>query len=79
MSPIAIASDQHPEDTGLGRGIQKSPLPRPPLVSSGSLNSFEKFDHTNVIGTEFPDLQLSQILDDDAKIRDLAILGMCSS
>ena len=46
-----------------------------PLTYSGSLNSFEQFDVTNVIGREFPKLQLSEILADDDKIRDLAILG----
>lgn len=47
-----------------------------PLTYSGSLDSFEQFDVTYVIGREFPKLQLSEILDDDTKIRDLAILGM---
>jgi hypothetical protein len=46
-----------------------------PLEYSGSLNAFEHFDVTAVIGREFPKLQLSQIVDDDAKIRDLAITG----
>ncbi|RMD44536.1 hypothetical protein DV735_g559, partial [Chaetothyriales sp. CBS 134920] len=35
---------------------------------------YKNFDVTNVIGREFPDLQLSEILHDDTKIRDLAIL-----
>jgi len=46
-----------------------------PLKSSGSLDSYEQFDVTAVIGREFPALQLSSILHDDNKIRDLAILG----
>ena len=50
-----------------------------PLKYSGSLDSFEHFDVTGVIGREFPKLQLSQILDDDIKIRDLAITGETSS
>jgi hypothetical protein len=45
------------------------------LSYSGTLDSYEQFDVTNVIGREFPTLQLSEILHDDAKIRDLAILG----
>ncbi|KAK4458541.1 alpha-ketoglutarate-dependent sulfonate dioxygenase, partial [Cladorrhinum samala] len=45
-----------------------------PLTYSGSLDSYEHFDVTGVIGREFPTLQLSEILHDDAKIRDLAIL-----
>ncbi len=46
-----------------------------PLRYTGSLDSYEHFDVTAVIGREFPTLQLSEILHDDAKIRDLAILG----
>ncbi len=46
-----------------------------PLKYSGSLDTYEHFDTTAVIGREFPTLQLSHILHDDAKIRDLAILG----
>ena len=45
-----------------------------PLKYSGSLDSYESFDTTGVIGREFPALQLSEILHDDDKIRDLAIL-----
>ncbi|KAK3631164.1 hypothetical protein LTR22_021171 [Elasticomyces elasticus] len=48
---------------------------REPLKYSGSLDEYESFDVTNVIGKEFPALQLSQILSDDTKIRDLAITG----
>ncbi|KAE8445403.1 hypothetical protein EG329_013416 [Mollisiaceae sp. DMI_Dod_QoI] len=44
-----------------------------PLKYSGTLDAYENFDVTSVIGREFPKLQLSQIVDDDAKIRDLAI------
>jgi hypothetical protein len=46
-----------------------------PLKYSGSLDIYEHFDSTSVIGREFPKLQLSQIIDDDAKTRDLAITG----
>lgn len=46
-----------------------------PLTYSGSLDSYDHFDLTAVIGREFPKLQLSEILSDDDKIRDLAILG----
>lgn len=52
---------------------QSSAFPEP-LAYSGTLDSYESFDVTNVIGREFPKLQLSEILSDDAKIRDLAIL-----
>ena len=46
-----------------------------PLKYSGSLDEYESFDVTSVIGREFRNLQVSQILHDDRKIRDLAILG----
>lgn len=46
-----------------------------PLKYSGSLDQYKSFDVTNVIGREFPELQLSDILNDDTKIRDLAITG----
>lgn len=46
-----------------------------PLKYSGSLDEFENFNVTSIIGREFPKLQLSRILEDDTKIRDLAITG----
>ncbi|EXJ89612.1 hypothetical protein A1O3_02679 [Capronia epimyces CBS 606.96] len=48
--------------------------PRRPLQYSGSLDGYQSFDLTPVIGREFPTLQLSSLLGDDRKIRDLAIL-----
>ncbi|EXJ80743.1 hypothetical protein A1O3_07027 [Capronia epimyces CBS 606.96] len=44
-----------------------------PLKYSGSLDEYESFDVTSVIGKEYPKLQLSSIVNDDTKIRDLAI------
>ncbi|KAL4946318.1 hypothetical protein BDV06DRAFT_218448 [Aspergillus oleicola] len=46
---------------------------REPLKYSGSLDEFKSFDVTPIIGREFPDTQLTDILNDDQKIRDLAI------
>ena len=46
-----------------------------PLQSSGSLEQYEHSSVTPIIGEEFSKLQLSDILSDDQKIRDLAILG----
>ena len=46
-----------------------------PLKYSGSLDEYESFDVTKVIGREFPSLQISSILNDDTKVRDLAITG----
>lgn len=62
-------------DNPLKKQIATTRLIREPLKYSGSLDNYESFDVTNVIGREFPKLQLSEILNDDAKIRDLAILG----
>ena len=47
-----------------------------PLSNTGSLDGEEQFDVTAVIGREFPKLQLTEILKDDDKLRDLAVLGM---
>jgi hypothetical protein len=49
-----------------------------PLHPSQSLDKFEHFDVTPVIGTEFKDVQLTSLLsapNSDELIRDLAILG----
>lgn len=47
-----------------------------PLVYSGSLDEYKSFDVTPVIGREYPEARLVDILKDDVKIRDLAIQGM---
>ncbi|KAL4922397.1 taurine catabolism dioxygenase TauD, TfdA family protein [Aspergillus aurantiobrunneus] len=44
-----------------------------PLKYSGTLDQYESFDVTAAIGKEFRTLQLSDIVHDDAKIRDLGI------
>jgi hypothetical protein len=49
-----------------------------PLKYTGSLDQYKSLEITPVIGREYPTLQLSEILTDDAKIRDLAILGKSS-
>lgn len=54
------------------------PLQRARLRYSGSLDSFRAFDVTTVIGREFPELQLSDLLNadnSDEVLRDLAITG----
>jgi hypothetical protein len=38
-------------------------------------DEYKSFDLTSAIGREFSTLQLSEILHDDAKIRDLGIIG----
>jgi hypothetical protein len=47
-----------------------------PLKYSGSLDAFKSHEVTPVIGREYPDLNLVDILEDDEKLRDLAVLGM---
>jgi hypothetical protein len=44
-----------------------------PLKYSGSLDTYQSFDVTNIIGREYPTSSLLSILKDDAQIRDLAI------
>jgi hypothetical protein len=46
-----------------------------PLRYSGTLDQYKSLDVTPVIGREFPTAQLSEILSDDEKVRDLAITG----
>ncbi|TVY23037.1 putative alpha-ketoglutarate-dependent sulfonate dioxygenase [Lachnellula hyalina] len=55
-------------------GLTQSASYPTPLVYSGTLDHYESFDLTSIIGREFPNLQITDILSDDAKIRDLAIL-----
>jgi hypothetical protein len=47
-----------------------------PLVDSGSLNEYKFVESTPIIGREYPEAKLVDILKDDAKIRDLAIQGI---
>ncbi|RAO67585.1 uncharacterized protein BHQ10_003597 [Talaromyces amestolkiae] len=46
---------------------------REPLKYSGSLDEYKSFDVTPIIGREFSDVQLTDILNDDQKLRDLAV------
>ena len=78
--PVAIAdlTNGHdlpvqPPSTKEAAAPSKFPTP---LVYSGSLDQYEHFDVTAVIGREYPTIQLSEIVKDDAKLRDLAITGM---
>lgn len=79
MSPAAIEPEIAPAIPTIVNGVKKlssndNAPQREPLASSGSLDQYESFDVTNIIGREFPTLQLSQIVQDDRKVRDLAIL-----
>ena len=50
-----------------------------PLEYSGLLEQYNYADLTPVIGREFTNLQLSDIVGDDNKVRDLAITGKFGS
>ncbi len=54
---------------------KESKFPKP-LKYVGALDGYKSFDITPVIGREFPNVQPTEILKYDAKIRDLAITSM---
>lgn len=47
----------------------------PRMHTSGALDMYAYIDIASALGREYPDLQLSGIVADDAKIKDLAITG----
>ncbi len=60
----------------LSKGISNNH--REPLKYSGSLDKFDSFEATTIIGREFPTMQLSDLMTSprrDEYIRDLAIIG----
>ncbi|KAH7379850.1 hypothetical protein BKA64DRAFT_736505 [Cadophora sp. MPI-SDFR-AT-0126] len=73
-SPTPSKARTIPEIKKSVAGLTQSASFAAPLQYSGSLDTYESFDVTNVIGREFPKLQLTDILNGDEKIRDLAIL-----
>ena len=77
MAPPAADVDLAPETvtTLPVKTLDSTSTNKGPLKYSGSLDQYPHVDVTNVIGREFVDLQLSQILGDDNKLRDLAITG----
>lgn len=77
MAPSAL--DTKPNDAShvvvkTASPSAKSKLPGP-LQYAGTLDQYESFDLTSVIGHEFPHLQLVEVLRDDDKMRDLALIG----
>lgn len=78
-SPLKQSVRTIPEIKKSISGITQSPSFPAPLQYTGSLDEYESFDVTSVIGREFPKLQISDILSDEKKIKDLAILGSRSS
>lgn len=74
MAPGAI-------DPAYDISSKKQSLKTAPLKSSGSLDKFEQDDVTPVIGTEFPKVNLVELLNapnSDELIRDLAIKSILS-
>ena len=58
-------------------GPRASPK-RTPMRYGGSLDNYKSFDVTTIIGREFPELQLSDLMNasnSDELLRDLAITG----
>ena len=58
-------------------GSRASPK-RTPMRYGGSLDNYKSFDVTTIIGREFPELQLSDLMNasnSDELLRDLAITG----
>ncbi|PYI34340.1 taurine catabolism dioxygenase TauD, TfdA family protein [Aspergillus indologenus CBS 114.80] len=53
----------------------KTPSFPKPMRVSGALNEYTYTEVAPALGRDYPDLQLSSILNDDAKIRDLAIVA----
>jgi hypothetical protein len=45
------------------------------MCTSGALDMYAYVDATNALGRKYVGLQLSSIVSDDSKIRDLAITG----
>lgn len=81
MAPnIDVVQNIPVKTKGVGLDASASPSKKPellrqPLKYSGALDGYRKFQVTPVIGVEYPELQLSEILKDDAKLRDLAVTG----
>ncbi|KAH8812819.1 hypothetical protein F5884DRAFT_843929 [Xylogone sp. PMI_703] len=77
MKPVASSSHTTRSIPKVERsfdGLTKSASFPTPLTYSGTLDHYESFDVTAIIGREYPKLQLTEILKDDAKLRDLAII-----
>lgn len=73
----APVSQQLPSKLGVVSGTAETHVSTltKPLVYSGSLDEYKSYDVTPVIGREYPEARLVDILKDDAKIKDLAIQG----
>lgn len=60
---------------------EKNSIHREPLKKTGALDQFKSFEVTPYCGTEFPEIQVTDLLkadNADELIRDLAITGESS-
>lgn len=71
---IDLVSEQDASLPILSKKAARTEVGQQPLKYSGSLDSYEHFDVTKIIGREYPTLQLSSIVHSDDLIRDLAII-----
>lgn len=77
MAPSTIETTELPQPIR-EKVITKATRVRQPLDSSSALDAYQSFDITPVIGREFPEVQLTSLLDgynSDELLRDLAIIG----
>ena len=83
MSPSATETETQPTTTivqGLKNGLAAKPsgLIREPMRTSGLLDTHKFFECTPIIGREYPDVQLADLMNSDKAeqyLRDLAITG----
>ena len=89
MAPSATVTETYTPDatslkdipTKLWGSSTINDRPYLPLQSLGSLKEYKKLDLTPIIGTQFSDINLSEIIrspEADLKIKDLAILSKLS-
>jgi hypothetical protein len=78
MAPTIVQNASTPFETSSLK-VKTATATRSPLKNSGSLNQFKHFDVTTAVGREFPDVQLSDLVNAsnaDTLLRDLAITGI---
>jgi len=76
MSPIALETAPATNGHAVNGKPTKSKLLREPLKYSGSLDQFKSFEVTPIVGREYPDVQLMDLIkapNAEQLIRDLAI------
>lgn len=80
MAPSTIETTELPQPIR-EKVITKATRVRQPLNSSSALDAYQSFDITPVIGREFPEVQLTSLLDaynSDELLQNLAITSKLS-